>query len=183
MSRVPRSLLGLAVVAGAALVVLVLRLVVPTAPHHAQQPPTPAATAPPIVQPSATPQASLTALDVARRFATDYLGYDWRNPSDPATALRSLTTDRLYGSFMAGVNPDGSTVPWASVRPELHEVDAASILGTSSQANGGGASVQLQVREDLRTDAGQGSVTKELDLALEGGRDSWRVSWVSERQP
>ena len=183
MSRVPLPLLGLAVVAGAAIVALGLRLAVSAAPHHAQQAPAPAATAQPIVQPSTTPNASLTALDVARRFAAIYLGYDWQRPTDPAAALKPLTTDRLYGSFMAGVNPDGSTVPWASVRPDLHEVDIASILGTNSQANGDATSVQLQVQEDLRTDAGQGSVTKELDLGLEGDADSWRVSWVSERQP
>lgn len=180
MSRIlPLLAVGSLAVVG---ILLVARLMAPASPAPTPTPPPIRATAQPQLQPSETPEASRQALDTGIHFINAYLGYDWHNrTTDPAGALRPLVTDRMYASFQAGVNPDGSRVPWASVRPDLHEVDTVTILGHTSQMNGTGATMQAQVREDLRTDAGANVVNKELDLELESVGGIWRVGWVSAR--
>lgn len=119
---------------------------------------------------------------MAIRFTSTYLGYDWQNPPDIGGTLKPLTTERLFDSLIYdGVTPDGVGVPWASVRPDLHERDTSQIESVTSQAPGTDqVAVQLLVHETLDTDVGHSEIRQEVDLSLERA-DAWRVDWVTVR--
>jgi hypothetical protein len=102
-----------------------------------------------------------------------------------ATVLKPLTSERLYNSLIyEGTAPDGLSVPWAKVRPDLHETDIVWIdpKGTSCQLTGDDqAAVQLKVKEVYATDYGRSELSKEVDLSLQKQSGAWVVDWVSER--
>jgi hypothetical protein len=166
----------------AIIVVAVSRLLQPSPQpeHHPRSVPTPQATAAPTVAPDIQ-----QAINIANTFVAAYLSYDWQHPPDMQTALKPLTSERLYNSLIVdGTTPQGSIVPWAKVRPDLHETDTVWIQGTSSQVTDAGqAAVQSRVKEVSNTDSGHSEVSKEVDLSLQKQNGYWLVDWVSERGP
>lgn len=181
-----RRLLLLAVGVGAVLITVLVLLsrtseqqprAVP-APRSTAVPPTP--TAAPTVPPPVD-----QAIDIADRFATVYLSYDWQHPQDQVQALLPLTSDRLYQSLvMGGVDSSGAPAPWTEARADLHEEDSVQVdsAATGSELPAPDqAAVQLHVTEEFNTDVGHGQAAKELDLGLTKQPTSWVVDAVTER--
>jgi hypothetical protein len=141
--------------------------------------PTPRATKAP--RPTPTPPDP-RILEVARDFTAGYLDYDWSQPAGLAQAIGPYVTQRLYGQLQDGTGPDGRPAPWTQVAPSLHEIDSVQIGAAAQQVTGAdSAAVQLQVVETARTDAGQSSTPKQIDLTLQQESGAWEVDWVSER--
>lgn len=133
---------------------------------------------------TATPSAvDPAAHDVAQRFAAAFLEYDWSRPANPRDALRPYVTPRLYGSIVEeGTTPDGRPAPWTDVAPSLDEVDSLQVLRSAAQVTGPAtAAVQLHVLVHARTDLGQSTTPKELDLTLVRPSGTWLVDWATQR--
>lgn len=167
---------------------IVVAILVVAVPRILQPSPQPASHPRPVSTPQATAAPTVApdiqqAITVANTFTAAYLSYDWQHPPDLQTTLKPLTSERLYNSLIVdGTTPQGSIVPWAKVRPDLHETDTVWIQGTSSQEpDPGQAAVQSKVKEISNTDAGHSETSKEIDLSLQKQNGYWVVDWVTER--
>lgn len=177
-----RKILGLVV--GGVFVVVAFLLVARQPSSSSSQPkPTPSIKAQPTSAPTVQPDIQ-QAIDVANSFTFAYFTYDWQQPPNMATILRPYTTDRLYSTLITdGTAPDGSNVPWGSVRPDLHETDKIQVNKVVSQEpSDGQASIQQTVSEISNTDLGHSETVKEVDLSLQKQNGTWVVDWVSERK-
>jgi hypothetical protein len=169
-------------IAGVVLTLIVVAVVRNSQPSS--QPASPQRSTPaPSANAQSTAAADIQAVSVAKSFTAIYLAYDWQHPPDMQVALKPFTSDRLYNVLIFdGTTPDGLAVPWAKVRPDLHEIDTVQIGEASSQEPGSmQAAIQLPVTESSRTDVGHSESAKEIDLSLQNQNGTWVVDWVSER--